>query len=322
TGDTGPPSLVSMSPANGAINVDTASVLRLTFSEPVTQASLSGALSLTYETGGGTVTGTLAPVTGFGGRVWAFAPDALLTDRTYRVEIAASVADLVGNVTAAPVTTRFSTTDTLAPEISGLSTMDGASLVAGTTVPVTAEASDGTGVARVEFFVGDALFATDIGTPFVFGLNLLPEYGDEIIISAIAYDASGNRSEREYLTVSILENQAPTVEISSPENGGETGLGQIVNVTVDVSDDVGAASVTLTAAGGSLFAKTTAVPSGAGSVSFSFTVPEDWDRAIPCRRTGTGRFPSPFTPRPLTAWGFQPTRATWFFRWLTIFLLR
>jgi spore germination protein len=90
--------------------------------------------------------------------------------------------------------TRFGGTspapDLVAPSVSIISPANGGSLMK--TQRIEALASDNIGVVRVEFYINDALFATDTSAPYVVYWNTRRTAPGAYVIKAIAYDASGN----------------------------------------------------------------------------------------------------------------------------------
>ncbi|MGZ3456917.1 MAG: Ig-like domain-containing protein [Archangium sp.] len=108
--DTTPPTVTSVSPANGATGVASSDPILVTFSESVDTTSLTGIRLLqvsngTYVAGGVTYNSTT--------RVASLTPTVLLGSlTTYEVQVN-EVKDLAGNVMAAPFTSRFNTRRTL-----------------------------------------------------------------------------------------------------------------------------------------------------------------------------------------------------------------
>jgi len=83
-----------------------------------------------------------------------------------------------------------SPSDSVAPSVSIISPADAGPL--SKTQRLEALASDNIGVLRVEFYINDALFATDTSAPYVVYWNTRRTAPGAYVIKAIAYDASGH----------------------------------------------------------------------------------------------------------------------------------
>jgi len=107
--DTRPPTIVSRTPAPGAVNVATSTVVTVTFSEPIEPSSVtSTSFAIAGVAGAVSVTGSTATLT----------PSAPLSANTsYTVTVSTGVTDLAGNALAAPDPWTFRTIDTIAPTI-------------------------------------------------------------------------------------------------------------------------------------------------------------------------------------------------------------
>jgi hypothetical protein len=93
------------------------------------------------------------------------------------------------------------------------------------------------------------------------------------MVKAIAQDKVGNRGIAKLLDLTVVPDQAPTVAITSPVTGGELATGRIFTVTVQASDDVGLATLTLTASGALDYAQTLVATGTDVSRNFTLTAP-------------------------------------------------
>jgi len=82
--------------------------------------------------------------------------------------------------------------DTIRPTIAITSPVGGAVVSRGSTVTITATASDNVGVMKVEFYVGSKLLSADTSSPFAANWKVPAKSGVSYTITAIAYDAAGN----------------------------------------------------------------------------------------------------------------------------------
>jgi subtilisin family serine protease len=181
-----------------------------------------------------------------------------------RVNAAAAVAKAGGTTTT--------TADTSAPTVSIAAPL-GNSTVSGT-VTVNANAADNVGVARVSLKVNSTVVATDYSSPFSFAWDSKGVSNGMATLTAIAYDAAGNVATSTPVSVNVSNSTttttptsdtvAPVVAITNPTNGG-TVHGN-VNVTVNASDNSGAAGISM-----SLYVDGALVASGSGSsMSYSW----------------------------------------------------
>jgi len=88
--------------------------------------------------------------------------------------------------------------DSVAPTVSITSPVNGGLLLK--TQRIEALASDNVGVARVEFYVNEALLATDTAAPYVVYWNTRRTAPGSYVIKAVAYDASGNSATAAVMT--------------------------------------------------------------------------------------------------------------------------
>jgi hypothetical protein len=133
--------------------------------------------------------------------------------------------------------------DTEAPTVSITSQEDG-STVSGT-VEIQVSATDNVGIDKVELYIGDTLVGSDSQSPYTFSIDTTKYEDGTYTITAKAYDTSGNTAEASIkLTFdneddsSSEDTTAPTVEITSPEDGSIV-RGSTIYVYFTVSDNVG-----------------------------------------------------------------------------------
>jgi len=180
-----------------------------------------------------------------------------------RVNAAAAIAKAAGTTTTA---------DTTAPT-AAIAAPLGSSTVSGT-VTVNVNAADNVGVARVSLKVNNTVVATDSASPFSFAWDSKGVANGMATLTAIAYDAAGNMASSTPVSVNVsnstttvaptTDTVAPYVAITNPTNGG-TVHGN-VNVTVNASDNSGAAGISM-----SLYVDGALVSSGSGSsMSYSW----------------------------------------------------
>ncbi len=91
------------------------------------------------------------------------------------------------------------------------------------TVEVSADASDGQAVSRVEFYAGETLLDTDTTAPYAVGWDSTTVADGSVTLMSRVYDMAGNSTESAPRTVTV-DNTAPTVAITSPANGASVFL--------------------------------------------------------------------------------------------------
>ena len=134
--------------------------------------------------------------------------------------------------------------DTTAPAVSLTAPANG-SLVAGSSVTVSATASDNVAVAGVQFQLdGLNLNAEDTAGPYSVQWDTTRSSNGSHTITAVARDAAGNQTTSDPFSVTvdnIPDTTPPSVALSSPADGSTVSTTIAVNATA--SDDVGVAGV-------------------------------------------------------------------------------
>ncbi len=100
------------------------------------------------------------------------------------------------------------------------------------TVTISANASDPSGVAEVSFYVDGTLVFTDTEAPYEYVWDTTTAADGEHTITVAASDTRGNVAEQSVAVV--VDNTAPTVSITSPEEGAI--VRGAVTIQVDASD--------------------------------------------------------------------------------------
>jgi hypothetical protein len=171
------------------------------------------------------------------------APYAITWDSTTAADgmhaLTAVARDAAGNVTTAaaiPVTS-----DNSAPAVA-ITAPDGTAVVSGT-IAVTADATDNTAVAGVQFLLNGApLGAEDLTAPFSAAWDTVPSGNSSHRLSAVARDSAGNVATSASVWVSVVNDTAPPdIAISSPANGA-TVSGSI-SITAAAWDDSAVAGI-------------------------------------------------------------------------------
>lgn len=126
----------------------------------------------------------------------------------------------------------------LPPNVAFVSPADGALFQTGQPIPVEAEALDPDGeVAAVELYADGALVGTDSAAPYSFEWAGAPQ--GPHLLRAVATDNDGEQAAAE-ITVSVLRNTPPLVELTAPEDGVMVHEGEPVVAEAVASDPGGA----------------------------------------------------------------------------------
>jgi parallel beta-helix repeat protein len=144
------------------------------------------------------------------------------------------------------------------PTVNITSPNSGDTFVAETTKTITirAQATDDVGVASVTFLVDGQAKFTDTSAPYEFILTV-PTGATSLTLSAQAIDFGGNIGVAQDVVVQVIPNPAPTVVITSPQQGATVIEGETIALSADASDDTQVNSVLFTANGINLFLDTT-----------------------------------------------------------------
>jgi hypothetical protein len=268
TADSTPPSLLSLSPAAGARNVEPQAVVRVGYSEAVDPARFTGA-PIEVRLEGAAVAGQIAFA--LNNTVIVFTPAAPLSpNATYQV-IVRPAADVFGNVQAQGVSYTFSTLDTQAPQVQQL-TAATTTVREGATVTVAADVGGATDVAFVEFFVNDQLARTDGSAPYSHSFVVGPTLAPAFVVSARAIDFAGNAGALRSLAFTVSTDQPPAAAFLEPAEGVTVNSGSELTVRVRADDDVGITEVALQTTGVVSTSTVRSVSPAAASHAATFTV--------------------------------------------------
>lgn len=126
---------------------------------------------------------------------------------------------------AAPV--RLTLTSDQPPTVQITAPADGQEIVEGTTVTVTAAASDDVGLARVELRAGGATVGTATAPSFqaTFQLGAGAD-GSRVEITAVATDSRGQTSEDAVTVLRRDDREPPAATLTSPADGAEISVGE------------------------------------------------------------------------------------------------
>lgn len=243
TADNDPPVLLSLFPAEGALQIDPRAVPRLSFNE--TLRPTGHQIVLTGPTG--PVTGQAA--VGVDGRVLSFVPSDLLRPNSVYTLTVSNVFDLAGNRAAGePFIATFATLDTVGPSIASLQIVNGRLPVAGSTLPVEALLTINEPGATVRFTQDFAPLGSAPNPPYRLNVTL-PQTG-RTTIRAIASDSYGNDGPFQELVLVVQTNQPPTLAFSliSPSSPPAPS-GSFVSVEILAADDSTIAELTATISG-------------------------------------------------------------------------
>ncbi|MEQ9497781.1 MAG: PHB depolymerase family esterase [Deltaproteobacteria bacterium] len=110
---------------------------------------------------------------------------------------------------------------------------------------ITVEATDDTGVTRVEILINGNLETTLNSAPYMYSWSLVGLANGAYTIEAIAYDAAGNNASDADTTVTVTggvnDTTAPTITLLTPANNAE--VSGMVSLTANATDDFGVARV-------------------------------------------------------------------------------
>jgi chitinase len=115
------------------------------------------------------------------------------------------------------------------------------------TVAITASASDNVGVSRLELYEnGVLLYVTNIA-PYSFNWNTASVANGSYVLTAKAYDTSGNIGQSPAVTIvvnnPVPDATAPSISLSAPVNGAV--VSGTVNIAANATDNIGVTRVEL-----------------------------------------------------------------------------
>ncbi len=173
--------------------------------------------------------------------------------------LTARARDAAGNVATSPNLIVNVNNDHVAPTVH--ITAPAAGTIAGT-IDITADASDNTGVAGVQFLLnGVNLGAEDLSAPYSFTWNTTTLPDGSYSLTAKARDTSGNMTTSTAVVVNILnhppDTEFPTIGINAPAAGEVLGT---INVTATATDNVGIVGVQFLVNGNNLGAEDVTAP--------------------------------------------------------------
>lgn len=143
-----------------------------------------------------------------------------------------------GQTTSAAVT--INVANNPPPTVAVTSPAGGSSFITGTVVPVTATASDNGSVVSVEFFADGVSLGVDNTSPYT--ANYTAVAGNHNL-TARATDDLGAQATSAAVAISVANNPAPIVSITSPSTGSSFIAGTVVSLAANASDNGSVASV-------------------------------------------------------------------------------
>lgn len=175
--------------------------------------------------------------------------------------MARDAAGNTGSSSTVTITVNNAVADTTAPTVAITAPTAGAK-VSGT-VTITASATDNVGVTSVQLTLDGAnLGSPDTTSPYSISWSTTGTSNGSHTLRAVARDAAGNTGSSATVTITVnnvsADTTAPTVTISSPDNGATVSGGITVRATA--SDNVGVTSVQFTVDGASLGSPDTRSP--------------------------------------------------------------
>ncbi len=184
--------------------------------------------------------------------------------------LTARASDAAGNVgtsTAVSVTVNNIVADTTAPTVT--LTAPSAGTITGTTT-LSATASDNVGVAKVDFYYGTTLIASDTTSSYGTTWNTTTIANGSYVLKAIAYDAAGNSTTSNTINVTVNNVASGTVTITTPVSGttvsgtiAMTATTTATNVTkVDFYKDADTSPFATAVSSYTIFLNTTTLTSG------------------------------------------------------------
>lgn len=144
------------------------------------------------------------------------------------------------------------------PQVFITSPASGTSVTEGSSVTVTANATDDVDVATVKLLVNGAEVDSDSGAPYEFSFNV-PLGATSLTLQAQAVDFGNNVTTSASVVLSVTPDLPPTATITAPAEGVVLFEEQTVAFGATATDDVGVASISFYV-GGSLVATDTAAP--------------------------------------------------------------
>ena len=122
-----------------------------------------------------------------------------------------------------------------APSVSITSPSNNASFTVGSSISLSANASDNDGsVQRVEFFHGSTKIGEDLSSPYSFVWSSVN--AGTYSITAKATDNAGATTTSGAVSITVTANTAPTVSITSPANNADFVLGSNIAIAANATD--------------------------------------------------------------------------------------
>jgi regulation of enolase protein 1 (concanavalin A-like superfamily) len=177
---------------------------------------------------------------------------------TYSLTAIAYDAD--GAQTTSPAVTVQVNAANAPPTVSLTAPATGTTYTAPATVAMSANAADSDGtVAKVEFYQGSTLLATDTASPYTWSWSSVP--AGSYSLTAVAYDNSGAKTASNPIAITVAsQNKPPTVSLTSPTNGATLTAPATVNLAATAADSDGTIAKVEFYRNGTLLATDTAAP--------------------------------------------------------------
>lgn len=253
--DQTPPSVLRITPEDGATNVKRRADILIAFSEPVEEATVASAISFGISDGADGIAtpmgGTVTPVEGR--QIMLFSPAAILSPETeYTFIVGPGVADLKGNVSSQTRSVTFTTEppDVGAPTVVGITPQDGAANVfPNSTItvffsepiePATISTSSFIMTKGSDVVTGGTFTPSSDNTIVTFTAPLEEASVYTLTLTSDIMDQSGNPLVPFEATFATVESAPPTLVFFGPT--GE-GVSVTTPVLVDFSEPIDPESI-------------------------------------------------------------------------------
>jgi gliding motility-associated-like protein len=221
---------------------------QVSISSPSNNASFIQGASVTINAAASDSDGSITRVEFFNGTIKLGEDDSAPYSFTWKnsnvgnFSITAKAYDDKGVSTTSTVVNIIFQIANTAPQIIITSPTHNESIEHGSTVSITANASDATGsVAKVEFYVGSTKLGEDNSGPYTITWNN-PTTGSHAI-TAKAFDDKGVSTTSTVVNIVIhVANTAPQIIITSPTHNESMEHGSAVSITANASDATGSVS--------------------------------------------------------------------------------